>query len=443
MVRVSLVLLAVGACARPMPPPALPGVDRTEAIFAAFEQMTRAPLWPGFEPQATPVAYYDGTHTWLFHHPQPPLEFRSVRPRLAVFDGRHDVMRANTAVELGGTPTATIQPPADLDTRLAGASAVHEAFHVFQGRRHPDWVANELDRFAYPDGDPAAAELRYTEDANLRRALEAYLAADISASRCAAEAALALRARRAGSLPAAAMAYERAVERSEGLAQYVEYLAFGRTPPWPDGELTPDQVRQRAYFSGQTWALLLDGFAPGWHTRFEEEKPPQALDELLRASITRGSACALPEKELRAARRQARRDVEALRARRSKRGRELGTEPGSRLVIDAGREPLWPQGFDPWKIESLPDGRLLHQQWLKLGNAAGSIEVLEHASWTESAGGMPLAGGIRRLVVPGLSAAPSVTWEGDEVRITAQGIKARLRATSATTEGGALHVKLR
>jgi len=55
----------------------------------------------------------------------------------------------------------------------------------------------------------------------------------------------------------------------------------------------------------------------------------------------------------------------------------------------------------------------------------------------------PLARGIRRLVVYGLGSPPTVTWNGDEVLIAAEGIHGKLRATSATTEGPALHVKLR
>ena len=375
MARVSfVVIVAALGCIRPVVPPAPPpGASRIDAILAAFQQMGATPLWPGFEPLATPVAFYDGERTWLVRHPQPPPEFHRVRPQLAVFAGRHHAIRANTGVELAGARTATVQLSADVDPRTAAASAVHEAFHVFQQGRHPDWAANELDRFTYPDTSAEAAQLRYLEDAVLQRALEAYIAGDMNTARCTAEAALGLRAQRAAALPREAMAYEQALERAEGLSQYVEYLAFGRTPPWPDNELTPDQVRRRAYFSGQIWALLLDVFTPGWQARYDSLKPPEPLDLQLRQAITPGPACALDEKQARTARRLARRDVEALIARRSKRGRELGARSGPRLVVEAGKEPLWPRGFDPWSIEPLSGGRLLHPQWLHLGNASASI----------------------------------------------------------------------
>jgi hypothetical protein len=445
-VRLLCLLTVAASCARPVRPPDLPisaGEDRMAAIFTALDQMIGTPLWPGFDPRVTPVALHDGVDTWLFRHPRPPGEFRPVRPGLAVVAGRHPAVRASTAVELGGVLTATVELATATEPRRVAAMVVHETFHVFAWRQHPDWSANELDALEYPDTDSGAAELRYLEDASLQQAIAAHAAGDLDACRCAAEAALAVRNRRADSLPGPAMSYERAIERFEGLAQYVEYLASGSAPPWPVSELAPDQVRRRAHHSGHAWAVLLDAYSPGWQARFDRLRPPPALDGLFREALLPGPACPLTAKQSREVRRQARHDVEVLRDRRRVRTRELDARPGSRLVVEAGGEPLWPHGFDPVNIERLSSGRLAHPQWLKLGNETGSIEVLEHPSLTEGSGPHPLRRGIRRLVVPGLGARPTVTREGDVVVINAVGVRGRLRAASVTEEKRGILVKLR
>ena len=79
-------------------------------------------------------------------------------------------MRANTGIELAGTPTASamLDDPSQ-EPRLSAALLIHEAFHVFQAKRHPGWGANEADLFVYPVEIPPALALRRLESEGLRR----------------------------------------------------------------------------------------------------------------------------------------------------------------------------------------------------------------------------------------------------------------------------------
>jgi len=121
---------------------------------------------------------------------------------------------------------------------------------------------------------------------------------------------------------------------------------------------------------------------------------------------------------------RAARNALALRAAHAQ---AFDSAPGHTLVIEAAGEPLWPQGFDPFNVESLGGGRVLHTRWIAMQNAAARIEVLDRASATESAGAHPLFNGVRRLVVTGLPAAPALAGPDSALTVRAPGVDATLR----------------
>jgi hypothetical protein len=193
-------------------------------IIQDFRRISAQDLWPGFKPAETPVEFFDGSNTWLLNHPSAPEGFRPMAgvPGVFLYRGQHDSVRANTGTKLNGVPTAT----ADFSQSKApaeeqAATLIHEAFHVFEGKSHPNWSANEASLFTYPTGDAELLSLRRLETAALVRAIHA------DATGCQ-TAALSFRARRFQRLPPESVSYERAVERTEGLAQYVEFRSIGR-----------------------------------------------------------------------------------------------------------------------------------------------------------------------------------------------------------------------
>jgi hypothetical protein len=398
-------------------------------LVAEADRMAARDLWPGFDPRTMPVAIFDGRRTWLFRHPSAPEGFEAdpEHPGVRLFPGRHPSVTANTSTSLGGVQTAVLLLDSTRASRAAfAAELIHESFHVFQHRRHPTWTANEVELFTYPADDSEALAWRRLETEALRRGLAA---ASGAASACWTREALDARARRFARLPPGAVAYERGVELVEGLADYVEYRArnIAVRVPFPRAEYPADAVRPRGYAVGLAFARLLDRFAPAWREDLER-RDSTALDGLLGVAV-RGRAdaaasCAFGAAALEAARRDAARDVAALRDQRVALRRAFLARSGWTLVIEAEHPPLYPEGFDPLNVQRLADGEVLHNRWLKLGGPAGTVEVMGRAALTRAAGTHPLFQGVRSLTLTGLPEEPTVTEADGRVTIVAEGVRA-------------------
>jgi hypothetical protein len=56
---------------------------------------------------------------------------------------------------------------------------------------------------------------------------------------------------------------------------------------------------------------------------------------------------------------------------------------------------MFPHGFDPLNVPVQPD-EVLHTRWFKLGNDAGTVEVMGRSSLSRAAGDHPLFTGCAR-----------------------------------------------
>ena len=415
---------------------------RALEVLKKFDEISRQPLWPGFEPQKIAVELYDGTDTYLFHHPKPPEGFAPVpgSPGVYVFHGQHDSVRANTGTELNGVPTAT----ADISKSNAtlaeqAALLIHESFHVYEKQAHPKWAANEAELFVYPFDNAGALALRRLETDALVRALNARTDRDL---RCWSEAAMRTRLQRYGKMPAGSAAYERGIELNEGLAQYVEYKAARKRAALTTDAFPVELIRQRGYATGQALALLLDRFV-GARWKDEGDTP---LDQRLHEYFERDpqvprKTCSLPDELTQKETTRAQADVAQLVAARTQRKQDFLAASGWRLEIVAGAEPLWPQGFDPWNVQNLGDNDILHTRWMKVGNKSGALEVMNHASMTEGVGPHPLFNGAKRLVVTGLGPI-SLNDKDGKVAIDSDAVKGTFAGASVTQQGKTVTVKL-
>ncbi len=420
-----------------------PGEPLAPAIEKELGRLGAVPVWPGFDPRTIPLAVFDGRRTWLFRHPSPPEGF-AASSGAAVFEGRHPAVTANNSADLGGRLTATVLLQSDdqRDAAHLAALAIHESFHVFEALRHPGWSGNEAELFVYPVDDPDQLCARRLESEALRRAL---LAPTPEETRAWARAALDYRTQRYARLADGAVAYERGTELKEGLAQYVEDRALGRTDSrLPEAEFAAEEVRQRAYATGQALALLLDRIDSPWKDALESGQAT-TLDERLAHALAQasGPARAFSDTERRAARDASRRDVEAVKTRRADLRRTALGAPGWTLEVVAPAEaPLWPQGFDPLNVHSLGGGEVVHTRFLKLGNDAGQVEVLGRTSLTEAAGSHPLFNGVTRLVLTGLASEPSVERKDDALVLRAEGVTASFTGAKLEREPGRLRLRL-
>jgi hypothetical protein len=227
----------------------------------------------------------------------------------------------------------------------------------------------------------------------------------------------------------------------EGLATYVETKAVedgGRV--LPEAEFPPEAVRLRAYASGNAIGRLLDRLDPAWKARLEKDDA-LSLDALLRRAVAGMRPAEFSAAEESVARSRAAADVEAMGARRATLRHEFLETPGWTLVLETA-DPVFPQGFDPWNLERVSPSEVLHLRWLKLGNAAGSVEILDRKCLTEGSGRHPLFEGVRRATVTGLAAEPRVEEIPGRVKISADGLTLEFRGARVTLIGQTLTVTL-
>ena len=420
--------------AAPGPPP------RILTVLHELDRIAARPLWPGFEARKVPIEIFDGEHTWLVRHPSPPEEFRPCfgEKDIRVFEGRHASLRANTSAILAGigTATASLEGRSEGPRRQAGL-LVHEVFHVFQARRHPNWGGNEVEQLVYPAEDTEVLAQRRLESMALRRAL----AANRREAGAWAARALAARQERFARLTDRSAAYERGTEMKEGLARYVETKGAGDGHSLlPESEFPPDAVRLRAYDSGAAIGLLLDRLAPAWKRRLEE-KDDTPLDELLREAVAGREAIPFPAPEKEAARRRAAEDVRAMEARRAALLHDFLADRGWTVIVEAG-DPIFPQAFDPWNLERLSASEVLHTRWIKLGNSSGSLELLDRPCLTEGAGKHPLFEGVRRATITGLPSEPRIEDTHGAVRVSAEGMTLEFHGASLARDGQTVTITL-
>jgi hypothetical protein len=424
------------------------GTRDAVAVAAEADRLAgQGELWPGFDPRQIPMLIYDGERTWLFHVSQPWTGFTAWPddPNIFVHPGLHSAVRANTATKVDEMWAAVLMlPTLDMESVTHVAAAlIHEAFHVFQLVHHPGWTANEVELFKYPVLDQTMLACRYAEDESLDRAAKAKNA---EASLAWARAAVELRARRAERMPEESLRYERDLEVLEGLAHYVQIRAAGSPDAIlrrPDHGFAPEQVRARSYWTGVQWAAILDRLDSGWQDRLGRDDQLR-LDQLADQLTSEKSIPAMqfePEEWSRFETLATERVTE-LQATRDRRRSEFWAAPGLQLEIHASAEhPLRPQGFDPMNITLLADREVLHHRYLKLGNASGSIELLNRAGLTIGAGEHPLFSGVRQLIVTGLDSPGEIEQSGSRVRLEIDGLK--LEFDPATLEQDAERLILR
>lgn len=445
-------VLAVGtlpaACNRRPATTTSPLACRVNDEFRRFAARTP---WPGFAPRTMPLAIFDGTSTWMFRFPTALSGFATA-PECAGaqrFDGQHPNVRANTSIEWDSVQVATMiirDTPAESIATLA-ATAIHEAFHVHQRVNHPTWAANEAALFFYPATDESLLALARMEMEALRHSIAAE--DDRESARWAATA-VATRAARGARMPPETLAYERATELNEGLAQYVERRTLEAGTRAEHGsraqlsdDFPADGVRWRCYASGEAWALALDRHVRSWRQQLAA-RDTVPLDVWLQQDpeVQRATAHEFDAATRARCETAARHAVASLREARVEEGRRFLASAGHTLVFETANAVWWPQFFDPLNVRLLNDGVVLHRRWLEVSNETDRIEIQNRAVLTEPAGPHPLMHGVRRLVIAGLDAPPALVGSDSTLVVRATGVEATLRNATASTSGNATIVSI-
>jgi hypothetical protein len=327
----------------------------------------------------------------------------------------------------------------------AAAVVAHERFHVHQAAHHPGWTTNELAIFQYPTTDAQKLFDRRLETLALSRSVQA---ATPVQSECWLRTALLLRRKRMRELPEQVAAFERGIERQEGLARYVERRAAGLQTNLdiPPNDFPPEEVRARAYVTGEALAIMLDRYAPDWKQQLADAgDAPPSLDSLLWIALEERpeTSCGFSAAERTDVLERAHASVDAVRLAGDSLMQAYQQQPGWTIRVVTAASPLWPQSFDPMSITRVGPVALIHERMLRAGNEAGFIDVFDGRALSMGSGADPLMGGMREVLVTGIAERPAVaSGEDIRVRIVAEGIELSFQDAHVETNGQEIVVRL-
>ena len=440
-------LLGVGPVADAQQPAAKQVTDISEVMreHAAIAEIN---LWPGFNIKEIPVAVYDSINTWLFFSDHAPEGFRKADDfdGAFIFEGQYPLVRGNSVVRFGETWTATSvlsnhsrrtnerYTPKD----LAGI-IVHEQFHVFQRTKHPGWRQNDGVLLFYPEETTEALFLRRIEKEAFKKAVLSTDRMDIAAW---AATALEYRKERLEMVPVQFGDYEKDLQHTEGLSDYIERIARGVDPlnasNMTNG-IAPAGVRDLGYWEGRWIALILDRLSPDWKMQLENN------DTLFLEEILENVLPELP------ARRQSFSQAETSKIRsdseiafsewQNRKAKEIESYinlPGYSIEISSMIHPLNIRIFEPLEIEILPERTVFHRVIFSAANQEGNIRVLNHPSITIFDESFRLV----KLNLFGLQEAPEVNDEKKKIILKYGDISMDLNYSELKIEGTGYHVTL-
>jgi len=405
-------------------------------------------LWPEFKASAIPVLVFDGLNTYLFHSRAVPDGFVSEEkvPGVLVYKGQHSQVRGNSIIRLGETWLATSVLSASsrrtgekYGLRDMAGIIVHEQFHVFQRLRHPQWRQNDGLLLRYPEDTPDVLLLRRTEKEAFRRAVVSDDRKDIAGW---AKLALLYREDRLGRLAPPFALYEKELQRTEGLSDYIERAARGLDPlnasNMTNG-IAPAGIRDLGYVEGRWIAMILDKLRPGWKPIVENDDSLY-LEDVLKTVLNEGPAKrkAFSCDEMEAIKATSTSDFADWEARKKEEIEKYYAEPGIRIEINSSANPLAIRIFDPLAMENLDDGGIYHRVLFAAGNESGSLRIQNHPclTWFNDSARMT------RLLINGLKKAPEIIESEKKMIVKEDGMTIELRYARVSLENGLYRFEL-
>lgn len=405
-------------------------------------------LWPGFDPEQIPVAVYDSVNTWLFFSDQPPEGFSPAEDfeGVFVFKGQYPLVRGNSVVRFGDAWTATSvlsnysrrtderYTPRD----LAGI-IVHEQFHVFQRNKHPRWRQNDGVLLFYPQETKEALFLRRIEKAAFKKAVLSVSDDEIAGW---ALTAMGCRKERLNMLPEQYGNYEKDLQHTEGLSDYIERIARGVDPlnasNMTNG-IAPAGVRDLGYWEGRWIAMILDRLNPDWKN-YLESNDTLYLEEILESELhdAQAKGLAFSDSEVNHLKAGAQKDFDQWQVKKAEELDGYKSLPGYRIEINSLAEPLNIRIFEPLEIEILPDRAVFHRVIFSAANQKGNIRILNHPCIT----GFNEAYRLVKLVLNGLPVAPELNHEEKKLTLKHEGITLEFNYTEITTDGSGYFVTM-
>jgi len=417
-------------------------------IIAQVERIGEMELWPGFDIKAVPVMVFDSTDTWLFFSDVTPEGFLPVPGKAGVmsFKGQHALVRGNSIVRLGEKFIATSALTSHgkrtgekyTVTDLAGI-IVHEQFHVFQRLRHPTWRQNDGVLLFYPRETNESVLLRKLEKESFRRAVTSVARNDMAGW---AFTALEYRNKRLALIPGVFSDYEKELQRTEGLSDYIERRARSLDPLNASditNGIAPAGVRDLGYVEGRWIAMILDKLNPDWKTLLEENDSLY-LEDILSGKLSemQSSAVQFSMKEIDSLRMAS---DDAFNRWQLKKAEEISdylVQPGFNLRIDASGSPFSIRIFEPLEIEMTDDGGVYHRLIFSGANQRGSIRIMNHPCVTYFNNSFQLS----TISLTGLRMRPVIDHETKKCTLKYDEIDIALDFSEVTESGEGIRLRL-
>ena len=405
-------------------------------------------LWPGFVAKEIPVAVYDSVNTWLFFSDKPPEGFKQADDYtgIFVFEGQYPLVRGNSVVRFGEIWTATSvlsnysrrtgerYTPKD----LAGI-IVHEQFHVFQRIKYPGWRQNDGVLLFYPEETKEALFLRRIEKEAFKRAV---LATDKKEIAGWATTALEYRQKRLDMIPAQFGNYERDLQHTEGLSDYIERIARGVDPlnasNMTNG-IAPAGVRDLGYWEGRWIAMILDRLRPDWK-RLLDSNDTLYLEHILESALLDSpfKKQAFSESEISLLRLDSDKVFDDWQLRKAGEISGYKNLPGYSIEISSISNPLNIRIFEPLETEILPDRAVFHRLIFSAANQKGTIRIFNHPCITWFDESFRLI----KLTIYGLPEAPEVIPEEKKLILKYRDISLELNYSELEAEDTAYHISI-
>jgi len=316
---------------------------------------------------------------------------------------------------------------------------VHEQFHIFQRMRHPRWRQNDGLLLLYPEETAEALFLRRKEKEAFRRAVVSEAKREIAgwvatALRC--------REERTAGMPAPFVQYEKDLQRTEGLSDYIERIARGLDPLNASNitnGIAPAGIRDLGYVEGRWITMILDKLRPDWKAVLEKDDT-LFLEDILRESVNAapGEARSFAATEVEAMKAAAEADFSIWQKKKKAEMEAYAARPGYRLEIDASARPLSIRIFEPLEIELLEDGGVFHRMIFAAGNETGNLRVADHPCLTWFDNSLR----VTRLVINGLKQAPDVVEGGKKLILKVDGFSIELPFTAFNVKDTAYRIVL-
>ena len=406
-------------------------------VMNEVNNLSSLDLWPGFEIQKIPVAVYDSVNTYLFNSSQQPDGFIPLadKPDVLIYEGQHPSIRGNSVIRLNDVWIATSilsnysrRTAEEYSIRDMAGIIIHEQFHIYQRTNHPDWRQNDGLLLIYPRETIESLFLRRIEKEAFKRAVTAN---DINEIANWANEGLKYRARRLSLIDSTFGLYEKVLQLTEGLSDYIEKTARG-VDPLNSSSITnliaPAGIREMGYIEGRWIAMILDKIKPDWKIVIEKGEV-NYLEDILK-SITRDYDLKemFLKKEVDELRINAENDFSKWELDKKHLLDKFYNEPGYKIEINASSNPLNIRMFEPLEMEIYDNGNVLHKVFFSAANNESNLRILNNPCLTIFDRMLRIV----KVIITGIKDVPQDNGTEKLLKINSDGLTINLKYSKIT-----------